>query len=76
MNRVDVDFSLPRALRSAEIYKLLKIKVTVFVRLHAKEYNSFDFENFSIVKLIAEAGHEICYILVVESKFEPATSAK
>lgn len=61
INRVDVDFSLVRALRLAEIYNSLGISATFFVRLHAKEYNPFDFENFRILKLIAAAGHEIGY---------------
>lgn len=61
INRVDVDFSLVRAGRLAAIFNALGIKATFFVRLHAKEYNPFDFENFRHLRAIAEGGHEIGY---------------
>ena len=61
VNRVDVDFSLSRAERLAAIYGDLGIKATFFIRLHAKEYNPFDFENFRILRAIQKAGHEIGY---------------
>lgn len=61
INRVDVDFSLARAGRLADIYNALGLKATFFVRLHAKEYNPFDFENFRHLRAIQTAGHEIGY---------------
>ncbi|MEJ5220047.1 hypothetical protein WG622_17465 [Cognatishimia sp. D5M38] len=61
INRVDVDFSLQRAARLAAIYNSLGIKATFFVRLHAKEYNPFDFENFRHLRAIQKAGHEVGY---------------
>ena len=56
-----MDFSLSRAERLAAIYGDLGIKATFFIRLHAKEYNPFDFENFRILRAIQKAGHEIGY---------------
>ncbi len=61
INRVDVDFSLVRAGRLAAIYNALGISATFFIRLHAKEYNPFDFENFRHLRMIQSAGHEIGY---------------
>ncbi len=61
VNRVDVDFSLKKAKRIAEIFNELNIKGTFFIRLHAPEYNPFSFENFKILKLIRDSGHEIGY---------------
>jgi len=61
VNRVDIDLSCKKALRLAEIFERLSIRATFFVRLHAPEYNPFDFENFRILKYIRDAGHEIGY---------------
>ena len=61
INRVDVDYSLLRASRLAKIYNGMGIKATFFIRLHAKEYNPFDFENFRYLRAIQRAGHEIGY---------------
>lgn len=61
INRVDVDYSVLRAGRLAAIYNSLGIKATFFIRLHAKEYNPFDFENFRHLRAIKKAGHEIGY---------------
>lgn len=61
VNRIDIDFSVKRAERLAEIYARLCIKGSFFLRLHAKEYNPFDFENYRILRAIAAAGHEIGY---------------
>lgn len=61
VNRVDIDFSCKKAKRLAEIFNDLGIKATFFVRLHAKEYNPFDFENYLCLKFIKESGHEIGY---------------
>ena len=61
VNRIDVDCSLKKAEKIRKIFKKLKIKGTFFIRLHAKEYNPFSFENFRIVKLLLEDGHELGY---------------
>lgn len=61
INRVDIDFSCKKAKILAEIFNELDIKATFFVRLHAKEYNPFDFENYLCLKYIQETGHEISY---------------
>lgn len=61
INRVDIDFSCKKAKILAEIFNELDIKATFFVRLHAKEYNPFDFENYLCLKYIQETGHEIGY---------------
>jgi hypothetical protein len=61
VNRIDVDLSLKKALRIAEIFNDLNIKGTFFIRLHAPEYNPFSFENYRCLKMIKEMGHEIGY---------------
>lgn len=59
VNRVDVDFSLKKAVVLAKIFDELGIDATFFVRLHAKEYNIFDFENYLYLKKIKDLGFEI-----------------
>ncbi len=59
VNRVDIDFSPQKAKRLAAIFNELEIKATFFLRLHAKEYNPFAFEEYKIVKFIRDSGHEI-----------------
>jgi hypothetical protein len=61
VNRVDIDISVSKAQRLMDIFNLLAIKATFFVRLHAKEYNPFSFENYKILKAIRDSGHEIGY---------------
>ena len=61
VNRVDIDISVSKAERLLEIFNRLKIKASFFVRLHAKEYNPFSFENYRILKAIRDTGHEIGY---------------
>lgn len=61
VNRVDIDFSCEKALKLVKIFNKLKIKASFFVRLHAKEYNPFSFENYKILKFIKDSGHEIGY---------------
>lgn len=61
VNRVDVDISLKKAKRVAEIFDGLGIQGTFFIRLHADEYNPFSFENFRILKSLRDSGHEIGY---------------
>ena len=59
VNRVDVDLSVKKAERFAEIFEKLGVKATFFIRLHAPEYNFFSFENFRIIDRFINAGHEI-----------------
>lgn len=61
VNRVDVDCSIKKARRVADIFNALKIKATFFIRLHANEYNPFSFEAYNILKYIRDTGHEIGY---------------
>lgn len=59
--RVDIDFSVKKALELLNIFNELNIKATFFVRLHAVEYNPFSFENYRIIKEMINSGHEIGY---------------
>lgn len=59
VNRVDIDYSCTKARKLAEMFNELGIKATFFVRLHAKEYNPFSFENYKCLKFIKDSGHEI-----------------
>lgn len=61
VNRIDVDFSVKRAERLGAIFAKLGILGSFFVRLHAKEYNPFDFDNFRILRGLVAAGHELGY---------------
>ncbi len=61
INRVDVDISVPRALKLGQIFASYGISATFFFRLHANEYNPLSFENFSIIKKLDEMGFEIGY---------------
>jgi hypothetical protein len=61
VNRIDIDFSCTKAKRLAEIFNKLNVKGTFFVRLHAREYNPFSFENYLCLKYIRDTGHEIGY---------------
>lgn len=61
VNRIDIDLSVKKADRLREIYADLSIPATFFIRLHAKEYNPFDFENYRILKAIRDDGHELAY---------------
>lgn len=61
VNRIDIDISVRKAERIAQIFNKLNIRGSFFVRLHAPEYNPFSFDNFRILRSIAEAGHEIGY---------------
>jgi hypothetical protein len=59
VNRIDVDVCVRRAERLGELYDRLGIKGTFFIRLHAKDYNAVSFENYRVIKMLAERGHEI-----------------
>lgn len=59
INRIDVDLDCKKAKDISDILRELGIKATFFIRLHAKEYNPFDFDNFLHIKSIINSGHEI-----------------
>lgn len=61
VNRVDIDLSLKKTKVLVDIFNKINIKATFFLRLHAPEYNPFDFENYRIVKYIINSGHELGY---------------
>lgn len=61
VNRVDIDVSVKKAEVLVDIFNKLNIKASFFIRLHAKEYNPFSFENYRIIKKIINTGHEIGY---------------
>lgn len=61
VNRVDIDFSINKAKRLAELFNELGIKGSFFVRLHAKEYNPLSFQAYKVLKFIRDSGHEIGY---------------
>ena len=61
VNRIDIDLSVKKARRLGDIYRRLGIKASFFIRLHAPEYNPFDFENYRVIKQLIEDGHEIGY---------------
>jgi peptidoglycan/xylan/chitin deacetylase (PgdA/CDA1 family) len=59
--RVDIDFSLQKTRRLAELLDSLGIRATFFVRLHAPEYNPFSFEGYRVLRAVRDAGHELGY---------------
>jgi hypothetical protein len=59
VNRVDIDVSCKKARRLGEIFNDLNIQGTFFVRLHAREYNPFAFEEYRCLKFLRDSGHEI-----------------
>jgi hypothetical protein len=61
VNRVDIDYSVEKAERLGIMFDRLGVKATFFVRLHAKEYNPASFENYRIIRQLADSGHEIGY---------------
>lgn len=59
--RIDIDFSVKKARKLGEIFQELGINGSFFVRLHAPEYNLFDFENYKVVKQLIKNGNELGY---------------
>lgn len=57
--RHDVDFSIHRSLKLAEIEKKVGVCSTHFIRLHSEFYNVFEKEIFARIKKIMSLGHEI-----------------
>jgi hypothetical protein len=57
--RHDIDFSIHRAYRLAQIESELGIKSTYFIHLHNEYYNIFEKEISLLVKKIISLGHQI-----------------
>lgn len=57
--RHDLDFSVHRALKIAEIENKLNIKSTYFLHLHSEFYNIFEKEIFEIINKILKLNHEL-----------------
>lgn len=57
--RHDVDFSIHRSLKLAEIEKNVGVYSIHFIRLHSEFYNIFEKEIFDRVNKIISFGHEI-----------------
>lgn len=56
--RIDIDFSVSKAFEIAKILTKQGIKASFFVRLHAPEYNPFDFKNIKLLREISKH-HEV-----------------
>jgi hypothetical protein len=59
--RIDIDFAIDKVKKLLDIFDVLQIKASFYLRLHAKEYNPFSFENYKIIKRIIHSGHELGY---------------
>jgi peptidoglycan/xylan/chitin deacetylase (PgdA/CDA1 family) len=59
VNRIDVDMRIDRLRRILEIFKNLRLKGTIFFRLHAPNYNLLSIGNIRIVQELLDIGCEI-----------------
>lgn len=59
INRIDVDFKPNRLKIFCEIFDKLNIKASVYVRLHAPDYNLFSISNIRIIQDLISIGCEI-----------------
>jgi len=66
--RHDVDLSLEKALRLAQIERQNKVVSTFFVRLNAPFFNIFDSTHYKLIKEILKLGHQIGIHLDVNSQ--------
>lgn len=57
--RHDLEFSVPIALRMAQMEAELGIRSTYFVQLHSGFYNTLEKSNLNAIKLIENLGHQI-----------------
>lgn len=57
--RHDLEFSVPIALKMAQIEANLGIKATYFVQLHSEFYNTLEKENINAILNIKKLGHQI-----------------
>lgn len=59
VNRIDVDVKIGRLRNICHIFNKLDVKATIFLRLHASEYNLLSFGNINIVKQLISIGCEV-----------------
>ena len=59
VNRIDVDFKIHRLRRVYKIFKQLKIKASIYVRLHAPDYNLLSIGNIKIIQDLIDIGCEV-----------------
>lgn len=57
--RHDIEFSVPIALKMAEIENSLGIRATYFVQLHGDFYNALEKRTFELLKKIESLGHQL-----------------
>ncbi len=57
--RHDIDYSLKKALKMAQIDKSLNIKATFFILISCPYYNLFEIKSLAIIKQICLLGHQI-----------------
>jgi hypothetical protein len=57
--RHDVDLSVDNALTFARIEAELGVRATYFVRLHARQYNPFEYHTYKKLREIEALGHEL-----------------
>ncbi len=69
--RHDIDYSVHRALRLAEIENDLSIKSTYFLLLHSEFYNLFEQSIVELIKEIHQLGHRLA--LHYDLSFQPVT---
>ena len=59
INRIDVDVKIERLKYIYQIFKKLKIRGSIFLRLHSPYYNLFSIGNILLVKRLIDLGCEI-----------------
>jgi len=59
VNRIDVDFKIARLRRIYQIFKKLNIRASIYVRLHAPDYNLLSIGNIKIMQDLISIGCEV-----------------
>ena len=59
VNRIDVDIKIERLITICQIFKELNIKASIYLRLHAPDYNLLSIGNIQIIKDSISIGCEI-----------------
>jgi len=59
VNRIDVDIKIDRLKAIYEVFKALNIKASIYLRIHAPEYNLLTMGNIKIVQDLLSIGCEI-----------------
>lgn len=57
--RHDIERSIPRALNMAKMENEIAVRSTYFVRVHAPQYNVFEYNSYRALKEILSLGHGI-----------------